>query len=118
MDPLEIPDYLAASQIKQLVGLTGLDVSNNPVHEKILVSLQNRPHDVPVNFTLWRPETDAGKVGKQAARSNKGILKQDWPLKYLHRRPGVIVLFMDLDWDHPNWPEKRSECESKVNSLR
>lgn len=32
--------------------------------------------------------------------------------------PAVIVLFADLDWNHPSWDEKVTECESKVSSLR
>lgn len=47
-----------------------------------------------------------------------GIIKRDWPLKYLERVPSLIVLFLDLDWDHASWEEKKTEAKSKVDSIR
>lgn len=48
----------------------------------------------------------------------EGILRRDWPSKYLERVPALIVLFLDLDWDHSSWNEKKTEAESKCASLR
>ena len=39
-------------------------------------------------------------------------------MKYLERVPALIVLFIDLDWDHASWLEKKTEAESKCASLR
>ena len=32
--------------------------------------------------------------------------------------PALIAIFLDLEWDHPSWPEKVLEASSKVESLR
>ncbi|VDN27514.1 unnamed protein product [Cylicostephanus goldi] len=39
-------------------------------------------------------------------------------MKYIDRVPALIVLFLDLDWDHASWIEKKTEAESKCASLR
>ncbi|CAD5222162.1 unnamed protein product [Bursaphelenchus xylophilus] len=118
MDPVEFPNYLLSGQIKQLIGLTGLDVNNSEVHKNILSAFQSQTNELPIFYTLWKPENESPKSEKQIFRSPKGIIKRDWPLKYLLHRPSVVVLFVDLNWDHPNWLEKRVEVESKVASLR
>ncbi|CAD5216404.1 unnamed protein product [Bursaphelenchus okinawaensis] len=109
---------MLAGQIKQLIGLTGLDIHNNEVHKNILAAFQGHKDDLPVLYKLWKPENEKPKLEKQIFRSPKGIIKRDWPLKYLEHRPAVIVLFLDLNWDHPNWAEKLVEVESKVASLK
>ncbi len=43
---------------------------------------------------------------------------KNWAHKYLEQIPAVVVLFVDLNWNHPSWNEKKFECQSKVNSLR
>lgn len=48
----------------------------------------------------------------------KGILKTNWLSKHLTEVPAVTVQFVDLDWDSPNWPEKRLECAGKLEVLR
>lgn len=55
---------------------------------------------------------------KDFSLSVSGILRRDWPLKYIERVPALIVLFLDLDWDHFSWLEKKTEAESKCASLR
>lgn len=47
-----------------------------------------------------------------------GILRREWPQKYLDKVPALIVVFIDLEWDHPSWEEKKTEAESKVASIR
>lgn len=48
----------------------------------------------------------------------KGILKTNWLSKHLTEVPAVAVLFVDLDWDSPQWTEKRLECANKLDILR
>ena len=48
----------------------------------------------------------------------RGVLKANWMRKHLEEVPTLVVLFMDLDWNHPSWVEKKTECQSKVESLR
>lgn len=38
--------------------------------------------------------------------------------KYLNEIPAVVVVFYNLDWNDPQWNEKKMECASKVQSLR
>ena len=44
----------------------------------------------------------------------KGILKRNWMLKHLFELPAVVVIWMELDWNEPNWNEKRLELASRV----
>ena len=44
----------------------------------------------------------------------KGILKQNWMQKHLFELPAVVVVWMELDWNEPNWNEKRLELASRV----
>ncbi|KAI3413871.1 hypothetical protein GPALN_011346 [Globodera pallida] len=65
--------------------------------------------------------TSAELSGSTALPARSGVMamvKRRWPLKYLEDRPALIVNFVDLDWDHTAWLEKRAECESKINALR
>lgn len=48
----------------------------------------------------------------------KGILKRYWMHKHLTQIPAVVVIFFDLDWDDPQWEEKKIECVSRVQSIR
>ena len=96
-----------------------------------LINVGNGPHKFPVsiaffivnslfildkiltaeNKELFRQTSGSritsGIILKSKAR---GILKTQWPFKYIEERPALIVCFVDLDWDHPSWPEKRVEC--------
>ena len=44
----------------------------------------------------------------------KGILKRNWMVKHLFELPAVVVVWMELDWNEPNWNEKRLELASRV----
>lgn len=48
----------------------------------------------------------------------KGILKKNWMKKHLTLLPAVVVVFLDLDWDDPQWAEKRLDCTAKVQAIR
>ena len=47
-----------------------------------------------------------------------GILLCDWIEKLSLEIPAVAVFFFDLDWNHPQWSEKVTECASKVQVIR
>uniref|UniRef100_A0A0K0CZF5 Sec1 family domain-containing protein 2 n=1 Tax=Angiostrongylus cantonensis TaxID=6313 RepID=A0A0K0CZF5_ANGCA len=74
------------------------------------------PDRPPLNLRLV--SGDLGIPQKTEKRTGRGILRRDWPLKYLEKVPALIVLFLDLDWDHSSWSEKKTEAESKCASLR
>ena len=50
--------------------------------------------------------------------NTKGILKKNWMLKHLHVLPAVVVLFLDLEWNDPQWSEKQMQCALAVQSLK
>uniref|UniRef100_A0A183BLG8 Foie-gras_1 domain-containing protein n=1 Tax=Globodera pallida TaxID=36090 RepID=A0A183BLG8_GLOPA len=56
--------------------------------------------------------TSAELSGSTALPARSGVMamvKRRWPLKYLEDRPALIVNFVDLDWDHTAWLEKRAD---------
>ncbi|KAI6216052.1 hypothetical protein M3Y94_00458000 [Aphelenchoides besseyi] len=116
MDPVDIPDYLFYKNIHQLIMFSGLDVNNNPTHNSIYSAFLRIKR---INYKLLTADYEQPlKTEKSPLRSSRGLLKRDWPLKYLNHRPALIVLFVDLNWNHPSWSEKKMECESKIASLR
>ena len=48
----------------------------------------------------------------------KGILKTNWMNKHLNLIPSVVVIFIELDWNDPDWNEKKKECATRVQSVR
>ena len=48
----------------------------------------------------------------------KGILKRNWMLKHLHVLPAVIVAFIDMDWNDPQWSEKQLQCAAMLQSIK
>ena len=48
----------------------------------------------------------------------KGILKTNWMHKHLNLIPSVVVIFIELDWNDPDWNEKKKECATRVQSVR
>ncbi|KAJ1374939.1 hypothetical protein KIN20_038147 [Parelaphostrongylus tenuis] len=116
MDPVEAGEWLNGRP-QQLVFLTGLDPTNKESHSALVSTLGVRsPDRPPLNLRLVSGEL--GMPQKVEEKGGKGILRRDWPLKYLERIPALIVLFLDLDWDHSSWSEKKTEAESKCASLR
>ncbi|VDO52166.1 unnamed protein product [Haemonchus placei] len=116
MDPVEAGDCLGGRP-QQLIFLTGLDPNNRESHSALVstfgVRSQDRP---PLNLRLVSAELELPLGSEKLA--GRGILRRDWPSKYLDRVPALIVLFLDLDWDHASWSEKKTEAESKCASLR
>ena len=47
-----------------------------------------------------------------------GLLKSNWLEKHTKQLPAVMVFFYDLDWNDPNWEERKEECSSKLKALR
>ncbi|XP_067008734.2 trafficking protein particle complex subunit 11 [Anabrus simplex] len=107
-----------------LIGLTGLDTLNNAVHRAIWDAFSNnrRPDRAPVQFKLLGPahEFPPPKPKRSAYEwyIPKGILKRNWINKHLNEIPAVVAIFYELDWDDPQWNEKRIECASRVQSMR
>uniref|UniRef100_T1GN92 Trafficking protein particle complex subunit 11 domain-containing protein n=1 Tax=Megaselia scalaris TaxID=36166 RepID=T1GN92_MEGSC len=38
--------------------------------------------------------------------------------KHLHVLPAVVVLFLDLEWNDPQWPERQVHCANLLQELR
>lgn len=122
MDPVELDEYLLNRKLKHLILFTGLDLVNNSHHNVIFNEFINeKRHDallITYGFLTPNHELYNKPIEKPAIKAVGGILKRNWPLKCLKQRPALIVCFVDLDWDESSWLEKKTECESKVNSLR
>ncbi|KAI1726119.1 foie gras liver health family 1 domain-containing protein [Ditylenchus destructor] len=124
MDPVEIDEHLTNGHLKQLIMFTGLDLTNNPQHSAIYTGFANSRTDAtPMVYRILTADHEliTRKSSERQAtllKSVRGILKRSWPQKYLVERPALVVCFVDLDWDTSNWAEKKTECESKINSLR
>ena len=41
-----------------------------------------------------------------------------WMNKHLNLIPSVVVIFIELDWNDPDWNEKKKECATRVQSVR
>ncbi|KFD71951.1 hypothetical protein M514_06280 [Trichuris suis] len=122
MDISELPVELTCPTL-QLIVLLGLDVHNNPSHKNIwdALMMNRRPDRRPLNFQL---ASGSQYVFDLKAKEHvddsvdMGILKTTWMQKHLQQVPAVLVLFVDLDWNHPSWAEKVTECASKIKSIR
>lgn len=120
---LEFPQELCVIP-QSLVGVAGLDTLNNAVHRIIWEALINsrRQDRSPVHFKLLGPvhefPTAKPKRNTYEWYIPKGILKRNWMAKHLRELPAVIIIFYDMDWDDPDWPEKKIECTSRVQSIR
>ncbi|KAF6197969.1 hypothetical protein GE061_007714 [Apolygus lucorum] len=111
-------------QPQALVGISGLDTLNNAVHRAVWDALsasrrqQDRP---PVQFKLLAASHEFPRPKSKKSYDQhipKGILKRGWMHKHLTQVPSVVVVFCDLDWDDPQWEERKIECVSRVQSLR
>ncbi|PIO76632.1 hypothetical protein TELCIR_01278 [Teladorsagia circumcincta] len=109
MDPVEAGDWLGGRP-QQLIFLTGLDPNNKESHSALVSTFGA----LETNFSFM----EIGELLALLSNPDGGILRRDWPSKYLERAPALIVLFLDLDWDHSSWNEKKTEAESKCASLR
>ncbi len=143
MDPVEIDEHLQNRSLNSLIMFTGLDVSNSAEHALIyrcFCESNNRERSASIHYRMLTADNELFRrlgttigVGGDRSRSvtqspplatspimksGRGVLKRSWPLKYLVNRPALVVCFIDLDWSHPSWTEKKTECESKINSLR
>ena len=118
MDPLSIPVQFIRSNMKRLFLITGLDPSNDRFHADICAAfLQNS--DPSAKYELLSAQHQIfNKTDKATLKPSVGILRTSWIDKYTLRRPAVILIFIDFEWDDPNFNEKKSECESKISSLR
>ncbi|CAI4232277.1 unnamed protein product [Auanema sp. JU1783] len=115
MDPVEAGPWLVGRP-QQLIFLTGLDPANKKSHAALVNCFSSSKDKPPLNLRLVSGELEF--PAKPDKVVTKGVLRRDWPTKYLERVPALIVLFLDLDWDHPSWEEKKTEAESKCESIR
>lgn len=123
MDPEEIDENLLNQKLKHLIFFTGLDIINNQNHSIIYNEFINekRHGALQINYAFLTPNHEFfNKSVEKLSAINVigGILKRNWSMKYLKQRPALIVCFVDIDWDETSWLEKKTECESKINSLR
>uniref|UniRef100_A0AC35TZN6 Foie-gras_1 domain-containing protein n=1 Tax=Rhabditophanes sp. KR3021 TaxID=114890 RepID=A0AC35TZN6_9BILA len=119
MEPVDIPDFLQAEKLNQLVLLSGLDVTNKPFHHAVYHEFTNKQPTmdrIPMSFQLLGDHHNVKPL--KLIKNQSKILRRDWPAKYIEIYPCIIVLFFDLNWSTPNWNEKKKEVESKVNSIR
>ncbi|EFP04454.1 hypothetical protein CRE_25710 [Caenorhabditis remanei] len=117
MDPIEAGDWIAGRPL-QLVFLSGLDPANKPHHNAVVGVFRNRTTEKPpLQIRVVSGELDIPPKREEKG-FDKGILRREWPLKYLDKVPALIVVFIDLEWNHPSWDEKKTEAESKVASIR
>ncbi|XP_046680192.1 trafficking protein particle complex subunit 11-like [Homalodisca vitripennis] len=122
-DGLEFPSELCWLP-QSLVGVAGLDTLNNAVHRIVWEALANsrRQDRSPVHFKLLGPVHEFPPMKPKRNSYEwyipKGILKRNWMKKHLKEVPAVVAIFYDLDWDDPEWPEKKIECTSRVQSIR
>lgn len=107
-----------------LIGVAGLDISNNPVHKTIWEAFTyNRKNDrSQIQFKLLPPNYEF-PVSKPKRTSYewyhpKGILKKNWMLKHLHVLPAVVVLFQDIEWNDPLWSEKQLHCAAQMQTIK
>uniref|UniRef100_A0A5S6QQT5 Foie-gras_1 domain-containing protein n=1 Tax=Trichuris muris TaxID=70415 RepID=A0A5S6QQT5_TRIMR len=122
MDISELPVELTCPTL-QLIALLGLDVHNNAAHKSIwdALMMNRRPDRRPLNFQLASGSQhflDLKAKEHLEDSADTGILKTTWMQKHLQQVPAVLVLFVDLDWNHPSWTEKVAECASKIKSIR
>lgn len=145
MPPLEgMPSELITVPLP-LIGFTGLDLQSNPLQKTVWDSFHgNRksdrytnspspPHSsthlpsflssrAAIQFKLLPPnyEFPVSKPKRQSYEwyHPKGILKRNWMLKHLHVLPSVVVLFQELEWNDPQWPEKQLQCAALVQHLK
>lgn len=47
-----------------------------------------------------------------------GAMKANWLEKHLERVPSLVCLFVDLEWNDPNWNQRLGEIVSKLEILR
>ncbi|XP_076654121.1 trafficking protein particle complex subunit 11 gry isoform X2 [Halictus rubicundus] len=118
----ELPTELTTKPLA-LIGLTGLDIAN-PVHRSIWDAFSNnrRLENSVIQFKLLSPTHVFPRVKPKRNLYEwykpKGILKRNWMNKYLNEIPAVVVVFYDLDWNDPQWNDKKMECATKVQTLR
>ncbi|XP_076160826.1 trafficking protein particle complex subunit 11 gry isoform X2 [Ptiloglossa arizonensis] len=118
----ELPSELTTKPLA-LIGLTGLDITN-PVHRSIWDAFSNnrRLQVSVIQFKLLSLTHEFPTVKPKRNSYEwyipKGILKRNWMNKYLNEIPAVVVVFYDLDWNDPQWNEKKMECASRVQTLR
>lgn len=120
-DPLDFPPELC-SKPTALVGLCGLDVTNNSLHRSIWELFSKTHERSPVNFKLF-PLTHSFPPVKPKRTSYewyipKGLIKRNWMKKHLLEIPAAVAFLFDLNWDDPNWEQSKLTCVQQLQALR
>ncbi|KAL3085079.1 hypothetical protein niasHS_010148 [Heterodera schachtii] len=148
MEPQDIDSHLLNGALRQLIFLTGLNITDAhhstifnafvkkngqrtaaAITYKMLMSgdelyensRKGMSNTVESGGRASSPPFLSEASGNSSLSMRSGamaMVKRRWPLKYLQERPALIVTFVDLDWDHPAWLEMRAECEAKINAMR
>uniref|UniRef100_A0A1E1XLT0 Trafficking protein particle complex subunit 11 n=1 Tax=Amblyomma sculptum TaxID=1581419 RepID=A0A1E1XLT0_AMBSC len=126
MKPLEIgevPDELK-SRPKAFVAFIGLDPQGSNIHAAIWDAFSNNrgPDRAPLNLVML-PEKHVFPKPKPKHPSyeryeERGVLKSNWLRKHLAQVPAAAILFFDMDWDDPQWADKRADCSARMRALR
>ncbi|KAH8041901.1 hypothetical protein HPB51_019536 [Rhipicephalus microplus] len=126
MKPLdigEVPEELK-TRPKAFVAFIGLEPQANNIHAAIWDAFSNNrgPDRSPLNFVIL-PDKHVFPKPKPKHPSyewyeERGLLKSNWLHKHLAEVPAVAILFFDMDWDDPNWADKRNDCSAKIRALR
>ncbi|CAJ0578792.1 unnamed protein product, partial [Mesorhabditis spiculigera] len=116
MEPAQLGEL--TNRPRPLILFTGLDLSNRPIHFNLVNEFRQRASELPP-FNI-RALVSGEELPHHQKRSNKGkgYLSREWLEKYRNEVPALVVLYLDLDWDHPSWREKLLEAKGKVESLR
>jgi len=120
-----IPECVSSTPLAP-VALVGLNVAKHSDHAGLWTALtmDRAPERVPLRFFVVDSSAAASFPTPKPPRSSyewfipKGIIKTNWMNKHLKDLPAVVVVFFELDWNDPDWNEKKLEVAGKLESLR
>ena len=104
------------------VALVGLDANNS--HSILWKALSEGGGSRNLRWLLIDDPGSDFPPSPKARRSSyewfipKGILKTNWMTKHLESVPAVAVVFIDLEWNSPEWTERKMECSTRVQAVR
>lgn len=119
----EVPEELK-SRPKAFVAFIGLDPQGNNIHAAIWDAFSNNrgPDRAPLNFVILHEKHVFPKPKPKHPSyewyEERGVLKSNWLHKHLAQVPAAAILFFDMDWDDPQWADKRADCSARIRALR
>eukprot|EP00039_Didymoeca_costata_P027080 m.17354 g.17354 ORF g.17354 m.17354 type:complete len:1140 (+) comp5999_c0_seq1:417-3836(+) len=130
----ELPQIMQRSKgLVKVIGLT--PEADNLQHPHTIVwnaLTSNRTLDsVPLTYQLatvddvFPPRKAKAKVEENPSNALTeeefvplGIMKAGWVTKHTTAIPSVVVIFFNLEWEAPDWEERKLECTKQVNAVR